>query len=481
MSFGRILNFPNSLAFRLTVWYGVIFTVSSCVAFLLFYTLIDSLLRERTDQDLLSQAQRFSIVLARDGIGALANAVVIEAQAAGEKKVFFRLLSAGGETFSSSNMSYWTDIGVDGGEIETLMREKEPILRTIAIPQRSDRVRVLYALLSPRVIAQSGQTMEHQARLLEAFRRIFIATMSCVILLAAAVGWFMSRRAVSGVEAVTRTASKIAAGALHERVPAQPGGNEIDQLALTFNQMLDRIQTLVSEIKQMSENIAHDLRSPIARMRGLAEITLTNAKSAAEFETMAASTMEECDRLLDMINTMLLISKTEAGVEKPADEPVELAALVEKACALFQPLADENSLQLTCRTPGECRISGDARMLQRMLANILDNAVKYTPAGGRIEVSLDDGPQNVSIQVRDDGIGIAAADLGRIFERFYRCDRSRSEPGTGLGLSLARAIARAHGGEITVVSEIQRGSTFTIRLPKRMPNETPAAALNNKT
>ena len=467
MLFGKILSLPNTLAFRLTLWYGGVFTISAGIAFLLFFALINAELQERIDQDLRAQAARFSALLASDGVEAVGRSAIIDAQATGVRKVFFRLLGLNGAVFSSSNMSYWREIPVNGKAIEQLLRGASETLETITIADRSDEVRVLYAMLSPTLVVQIGQAMESQSRWVEAFKRIFVSTMSILIVIAAAVGWFMARRAVSGVEAVTRTARKISGGSLQERVPAKPGGDEIDQLATTFNEMLDRIQTLLSEIKQMSDNIAHDLRSPIARMRGLAEMTLTSAKAPNDYENMAASTVEECDRLLDMINTMLLISKTEAGVEKPRREEVDLAVLVRRACELFQPSAEDKQLTLICQAPEKTVISGDDRMLQRMLSNILDNAVKYTPAGGRVEVSLaDDDQRSIAITVRDSGIGIAAADLSRIFERFYRCDRSRSEPGTGLGLSLARAIARAHGGDITVTSDLHQGSSFTITLRK---------------
>ena len=467
MSLGKILRLPNTLAFRLTLWYGGIFTLCSGVAFLLFYTLITSVLQERTDQELLAQAQRFSTLLVGDGIGDVNNSAVIEAQAAGEKKVFFRLLNLTGEVFSSSNMSYWKDINVDVGAIEKLLRGSGPILETITIPNRSDEVRILYAMLSPSVIVQVGQAMESQARLLDAFKRIFIITMSFLIILAAGVGWFMARRAVSGIEAVTHTAQKISGGSLQERVPVKPRGDEIDQLATTFNQMVDRIQTLLTEIKEMSDNIAHDLRSPVTRIRGTAEVTLTTGKSLGDYENMAASTIEDCDRLLDMINTMLLISKTEAGVEKPSREEVDIAALIRQACEIFQPIAEDKNVRLSHRAPKKTLIFGDTRMLQRMLSNILDNGVKYTPSGGKIKVSLTESEsRDLVISVNDTGVGISKADLPRIFERFYRCDQSRSQPGTGLGLSLARAIARAHGGDITVTSTVNQGSTFNITLPK---------------
>ena len=467
MSSGKILRLPNTLAFRLTLWYAGIFALCSCVAFLLFYTLIISVLQDRTDQELLAQAQRFSALLAGDGIGAVNNSAVIEAQAAGEKKVFFRLLNLTGETFSSSNMSYWKDIDVDVGAIAKLLRGSGPVLETISVPNRSDELRILYAMLSPSVIVQVGQAMESQARLLDAFKRVFIITMSGLILLAAGVGWFMARRAVSGIEAVTHTAQKISGGSLQERVLVKAGGDEIDQLATTFNQMVDRIQTLVTEIKEMSDNIAHDLRSPVTRIRGTAEVTLTTGKSLDDYANMAASTIEDCDRLLDMINTMLLISKTEAGVEKLSREEIDLAALVRGACELFAPVAEEKRVSLSCAAAEPTPIAGDARMLQRMLSNIVDNAVKYTPSGGTVEVSLAKSERpDIIVSVKDTGVGISAPDLPRIFQRFYRCDHSRSQPGTGLGLSLARAIARAHGGDITVSSTVNHGSTFIITLPK---------------
>jgi len=469
MFYGKFLELRATLAFRLTLWYAGIFAIFSTVAFLLFYTLITSVLQERIDQDLLGQAQRFSALFATEGVEAVNNNAVIEAQAAGVKKVFFRLLNLNGQAFSSSNMSYWKDIAVDGNAIEQLLRSQTPVIETIVIPNRSEEVRILYAMISPTIIAQVGQAMEGQSRFVEAFKKVFFATMSLLLLVAAAVGWFMARRAVSGVEAVTRTARKISEGSLQERVPVKPTGDEIDQLATTFNQMLDRIQALVTEIKEMNDNIAHDLRSPIARIRGLAEVTLTTGKSPADFEVMTASTIEECDRLLDMINTMLAISKTEAGVEKVSHDKVDIATLIGNACELFEALAEEKNVALRCHAPEKTMVLGDARMLQRMLANLLDNAVKYTPPGGAVEILLSESEKkDVTIAIRDTGIGISEADLAHVFERFYRCDRSRSQPGTGLGLSLARAIARAHGGDITVMSALDQGSTFTITLPKNV-------------
>ena len=467
MSLRNRISFPKTLAFRLTLWYAGIFTVSSCVAFLLLYALISTFILEQTDQELQSQVSRFSLVLASEGAGPVGNSAILEAEAAGVKKVFFRFLSVDGQVFSSSNMSYWKNIRIDENALKTLLRDRRPVFQTIAIAGRREKVRILYAELGAGIIVQVGVAMESYSRFLDAFRRIFISTMAFLIILAVGVGWFMARRAVSGIEAVTRTARKISGGVLGERVPVGGRGDEIDQLALTFNQMLDRIQILLTEIKEMSDNIAHDLRSPVARIRGAAEITLTSGKSLGDYEGMAASTIEECDRLLDMINTMLMISKTESGVFAIASEEVDLSAVVRQACELFGPAAEDKRVTLHCDTPDGVRLTGDIPMIQRMLSNLLDNAIKYTPSGGTVDVSVSEQGERVILTVRDTGIGISDQDLPRIFERFYRCDQSRSEEGIGLGLSLARAIARAHGGDITASSAPNHGSTFTTTLRGR--------------
>jgi len=470
MSLKKQINLRNTLAFRLTLWYAGIFTVSSCVAFLLFYALITSFIRERTDQELLSQVNRFSTLLAAEGVEAVKGAAVIEAQAAGVKKVFFRFLSLDGQAFSSSNMAYWKDILISETAIRELLRGSHHVFETIAVRDRKEEVRILYAMISPSIILQVGEAMESYSRFLDAFKGIFITTMSFLIVLAAGVGWFMARRAVSGVEAITRTAQKISGGTLDERVPVKPRGDEIDQLATTFNQMLDRIQALLTEIKEIGDNIAHDLRSPITRIRGIAEVTLTTGKSLNDYENMAASTIEECDRLLDMINTMLMISKTESGVGKLSLEEIDLTTLVREACELFKPTAEDKEISLTCDVPKPIHFVGDIQMIQRMISNLLDNAIKYTPSGGSVTVFSNEDDTHAVISVKDTGCGISSNDLPRIFERFYRCDQSRSESGIGLGLSLARAIARAHGGDITADSLLNQGSTFTITLPKSLPS-----------
>jgi heavy metal sensor kinase len=471
MSLKKLLNLRRTLAFRLTIWYAGIFLLSAAAAFSAFYYLITTAIRGRTDQELLAEVRSFSSLMALQGIEAVKRQALLESHAAGEKQIFIQLVYPDGRLFSSSNMSYFHNIPVSVEAISRMLDQKAPFFATVSSPDHRHEIRVVYALLGPGLIIHLGQSMDDLTRFIEAFQRIFFGTMAALFALAVVFGWFMARRALAGVENLTRTARRIADDAqLAERVPVGTGGDEIDQLAATFNRMLDRIQGLVNGIKEMTDNIAHDLKSPITRIRGQAEVALTSRGAADEYETMAASAIEECDRLLEMINTMLFISRAEAGVAKPDFKEMDLGAVVRTACELFKSLAEDKQITLSCKAPDQLAFSGDVRLIQRMLGNLLDNAIKYTPEGGAVSVSLQAGiDRSASIAVRDSGMGISEKDRPHIFERFYRGDPSRSLPGAGLGLSFARAVARAHGGDIRVADGVPSGSTFTVVLPAGVP------------
>jgi signal transduction histidine kinase len=304
------------------------------------------------------------------------------------------------------------------------------------------------------------------SELREDFRQYFGAPLIVVVALSAGVGWFMARRAVSGIEAVTRTAEEISRGSLDRRVALRGRHDEVDRLAETFNVMVDRIQAVIGQMKEITENIAHDLRSPITRMRGMAEMALSTTDSVDDWTEVGGTIIEECDRLLGMINTMLDISEAEAGLAKLQLEEVNLAGLMRDICELFEPAADDRGVTLTVEAPSLIHVSCDARKIQRVVSNVLDNAIKYTGQGGRVGVYLADGKGEVTLSFEDTGVGVPEADLPRLFERFYRSEKSRSAPGNGLGLSLAQAFVLIHGGTITASSTEGRGSRFVITLPK---------------
>ena len=201
------------------------------------------------------------------------------------------------------------------------------------------------------------------------------------------MGWYLARRALIGLEEVTQTAAEISKGSYDRRVRVKSQFNEIEKVSATFNKMLDRIQALLRSMKEINDNIAHDLRSPLARIRGIAELTLLNEKTIEDYKDMAASTMEECDSLIDMINTMLDITEAEAGVNGAKAEKFELTLLILEACELFQPLADEKKIDLKVNLPSTLSFQGERKKMQRIVTNILENAIKYTPKRGTVSVS----------------------------------------------------------------------------------------------
>ena len=465
MLFDRLRSLRRTLAFRLTVWYAAIFTASSLLAFLFFYLQIASILRERTDEDLVDDAGEFSTLLAAKGLEEVKQTMILEAKNDGEKKVFFRLLTLDGDVLGSSELFFWGPLSVNHSALQQITKDNRPVFESLLIEGRRHKARAAYARIGPATILHLGVSLEDNDEFLAEFRQIFGATIGVVMVLAGLLGWFMAKRALKDVEEVTRTARAISASDLEQRVPIKGHAEEIDRLATTFNDMLDRIQTLITETKEMTENIAHDLRSPITRIRGLAEMALTTGKAIDEYEAAAASTVEDCDRLLEMINTMLYISQTEATAGKLATEEVDVAGVVRDACELFQPVAEDKGVKLVVEIGAHFKVRGVLQWLQRMLANLIDNALNYTPSPGTVTVSVSGDDKLGIIAVKDTGVGISQDELPHIFRRFYRCDRSRSLPGTGLGLTLVEAIVRAHRGEIIVTSTPNVGTTFTVTLP----------------
>ncbi len=465
MSSRRKIKHRYSLALRLTLWYAAIFALSSVIAFTLFYVIITSVIQERTDGDLLEDIGELSALLTEEGIHGLKAEVESEVASDGSDKVFYRLVSAEGRVLLATDMSAWQGVESSDAMRKRLANSTNPVLETLSVPGHEYGARTVYGVVGKGDILQIAESLEEDAEFLEVLQSSFALTVPVLMVLAALLGWFMASKALSGVREVTEAAIDISKGELDRRVPETGRGDEIDKLANTFNTMLDRIQALITGMREINDNIAHDLRSPLARIRGIAETALTSKQSIDEYQSVAADTIEECDRLIHMINTMLDITETEAGVPVNTMERIDMGGVVHDACDLFQPLAEDKSITLSWSAGSSAVVYGNKHYLQRLVANLLDNALKYTRRGGSVSVGIARQSGNVLITVRDTGIGIAEKEMPNIFKRFYRCDQSRSHAGTGLGLSLALAIARAHGGDITVSSVLGEGSSFTVVLP----------------
>ena len=258
-------------------------------------------------------------------------------------------------------------------------------------------------------------------------------------------GVLMTRNMLRRVEAVNRTSERIIHGDLAQRVPVSGSGDEFDQLAANLNAMLDKIERLMIGMRQVTDNVAHDLRTPLTRLRARLEVTLLEKPDAQLYADALRDTITEADRLLGTFNALLSIAEAEAGSRRDAWSIVDLAEIARTVAELYEPVADESGLRLLIETDDSLPVRGDRHLLSQALANLLDNALKYSPAG-KIMLRAHRQDDVTRIEVADDGPGIPADRREAVFDRFVRLEGSRSTPGNGLGLSLVRAVARLHGG-----------------------------------
>ncbi len=452
-----------SVALRLTLFYALFFGIVTAGGGLLLYHLVRIHLLEELDQDLLRQQHEIVGILASRDHHALQTELASSSADGGREDYFARILNADGQVELSSDLRAWQvplPAMPPGG-----LTVGQHIYLTIDIPDARHQARVLTSAVEPGRYLQIGLSLADSVAFLRHFQHYGMIILGSMLSLGTLAGWALARKAMAGIESVTHAAERIADGHFSDRVEIAGRGSEIEHLVRTFNRMAEHVQAVMAEMRQVNNHIAHDLRSPLTRIRGLAESAAIQAAPGSEHAELAGSIVEECDRLSQIINTMLEIAEAEAGVQRLALAPLSAEDLVAGAVELFEGVAEERSITLSSSMVSVAPLLGDRRRLQRALANLIDNALKYTPAKGHVEVELSRIADRVDITVRDSGAGIPPEDLPHLFERFYRGDRSRHLPGNGLGLSLAQAVAHAHGGEIRVESSPGTGSTFTLSLP----------------
>ena len=477
----RFASFWNSLAWRLSLWYAGVFTLSALVLFGLLYLLLVRFF-DRSEQEIISARLKECVaVYARGGLPAL-NDLVHRDEATNTGRSFFirvtgplgsvLLLAAPGEwqrqtTTDTPGTIVNQDPRAGRGGSDGL--PPGTVWRRVPRDERSDFV-IASALLTDGSILQVGRSTDRGTALLQPFQVAFAVALGPTLLLGLIGGAIFAYRATAPVRETLRTARRvISTGDLSARVPETQAASELADLARQFNRVLEKNGSLLRATREALDNVAHDLRTPLTRLRVAAESALTGDTPPAAARDALAECAEESERVLTMLNVLMDVTEAEQGMMTLRRERTSLSNLWHQVIELYELVAEER--RLTVHAPlaaaDPCEASVDPTRMRQAFANLLDNALKYTPEGGEVWITCgcDAATGTTRVTVRDNGPGIPPEEQGRIWDRLYRGDKSRAQRGLGLGLSLVQAVVRAHGGDVSVNPPTHGGAEFVVTLP----------------
>jgi signal transduction histidine kinase len=469
MSFVRLVDpLRRSLAVRLSAWFALIFVVASTGLFVALHEDLASRLEKRAGAELEVLFRRFADIYMRQGVDALRAAVRSSAQYPGVTSLYVRLSRGGSQVLLTEVPDEWWAVRtrqVPEPSQGLYVVEK---VRELRIPKDAMRDFLLTeGQLANGVILEVGRTTDSRAVLASTLRRVFWQFGGGAVALALLGGGIFAWSATRPVREVTRTARRIIEEGRHDvRVPIPRGDNELTEMARHFNTVLDKNESLIRAMRESLDNVAHDLRTPLTRLRGTAELALRDeGRDPAAAQEALADCVEESERVLRMLNTLMDVAEAEAGMMTLKRQPTDLAHLLGEVAEMYAFVAEERQITVRSELPQRCVASVDPDRMRQVLGNLVDNALKYTPEGGTVTLGARVESGQVVIRVRDTGIGVSPEEQARIWTRLYRGDRSRSQRGLGLGLSLVKAVVEAHGGTVGVTGAPGKGSEFTVRLP----------------
>ncbi len=463
---------PWSLAARLTLWFFVTsFSLILVATGYLYLALAKNL--DREDDHFLTDRARGVLALVRErptDQDAIRKQVVWAGAAHPESVIYLRVIREDGQVVAETSgmgevlpSSVFTQTQADKSEEFSGHNHRSTNgrwFRVVAVRASIDRTG------ASALVVQAAMDRSHEEELLEDYRRNLWIVLGVALIVCSLGGYFIILKAVRPVQKIAATASRIRSSTLDERIAVDGLPAELRILADTFNEMLDRLESSFDRLSQFSADIAHELRTPLNNLRGEAEVALTRPRTLDEYRDVIGSSLEEFGKLSRMIDSLLFLARAENPATQINREPVDVAAQLELLREYFEAAADEAGVTLTMQGRPGWMANIDRTLFQRAVSNLLSNALRHTPTGGKVEVQAEIVADELVIHVTDTGEGIPATMLPHIFDRFFRADNSRSvnTAGTGLGLAIVKGIAQLHGGSVTVASEPQHGTQFCLRL-----------------
>ena len=456
----RLPRILNTATFRLAALYAVLFAVSVAVLGVIAYLVTAAALERRLDARIEGEMAALKAAFTSGGIARLAPEVRAHQQTLPAGPLEYRLLGAEGQRLAGKLPIVPARIG--WSNVERVESDGDV-----------SRRRILVAPLAGAARLAIGADREQIEEVEQAILDGFVSAFGAVLVLGIAGGVALSFAFLKRVETIRRTAEAIIAGDLTQRVPVRGTGDDLDRLSQTLNRMLDRISELMESLRHISADIAHDLKTPLARLRQRLETTQTHAQSVEENNAAIEAAIIHIDEILTTFGALLRIAQIEAGTRRAGFRELDLSTVFADVVDAFTPAAEDSGKRLAAKIKPAVRISGDRELLTQMLANLVENAIRHTPTGTHIEISLGSDRDRIVGTVTDNGPGVPADERERIFKRFYRLEHSRSTPGSGLGLSLVKAVADLHGIALEV-RDAEPGLQIVMRFPEKGQSGAPA-------